>query len=120
MLYFKVVHNKDGILTSATTQNNYAIIYKLNKWTKPNNPQSKLFIFDSQENTKTYFEQYLFSQNYQIYKCEAKKVEPAPPAIPGQYHQFDDFWKNQQMTWTCIPPEGTLMAQMVRLIELVK
>lgn len=122
MLYFKVVYDKEGTLLSATTRDfeAYIVTYKLNKWTKPNNPQSKLFIFDSSDNAHFYFNHFMFSPKYSIYKCEAKKVEPAPAHLPGVFNEFDAYWNKQQMNWTCDPPQGTLLAQSVKLIELVK
>ena len=105
MIYYKVVRNRAGELQSVATpiiarQAVALVIYSINKWAKPNIPNSKLFTFNSLSNAKEFVASSLTWLSLSdatkgdpvlIYECEVKN--PTVQKWISVTWDFDRFWK---------------------------
>ncbi len=106
----------------------YCHIYYLDKWIRPKNPNSKLFIFDALKCAKIFLKERLWRRqngsipdyNYHLYECEAENPIKAHAVA---HNNFDEFWnreiKGEPSHWTYPPPNGTLACDAVKLTKKI-
>jgi len=125
--YYKVVAWEDDKLVSAVCNerelgvrcNHYfdkikllklKLIYKINAWTISKNKKYGITIFESLKKAKSF---HSFTGRYTIFKCEAIGVRK--PKIPIEVFRLYIGLSNNKYGW----PEGTLMADKIKLIKEV-
>ncbi len=119
--YYKVVTDN---LTSVVQVPPY-VKYKLNKFVRPSDLHSKLFIFDTLKNAQK-FTNSRFGR-YKMYECHATNVtKPVNALLSGITWIKYNKLKKQKKSVKCINntsmywPEGTLWARSVKLTKLIQ
>lgn len=121
-MFYKVVKSINRGLMSARSVSfedypnpKHIIHYRTQRWVKPKIPKSKIFVFDSLENARS-FKDY----NEHIYECEVRNPIKCSK-IANLLHDIYSFWI---WTWTSVstsePPKGTYICDAVKLIRRVK
>ncbi|RDJ34959.1 MAG: hypothetical protein DWQ19_08990 [Crenarchaeota archaeon] len=134
-IYYKAVaHVQTKHFYSASFCSQWSIKYKLNEWTRPQDPHSKLFVFKTLKNAEDF--KAANENKIHIYECKAINPKPISKILGfnanpmGFYLEgiFNEFWKNttEQFSINSIPesllvdaPPGTLIADAVKLLRPV-
>ena len=100
----------------------WAVTYKLNEWVSPLVKNSKLLVFDTLENAKSFANNNTYPEA--IYKCEVRRVS-SQKYISDLVYEVEKFWKtlgfNRSKSCRIQPiVPGTHFASQVKLLELVK
>lgn len=132
--YYKIVKNINGKLFSAVIYNDYQIEYQQNVWIDKKPKTGGIFIFNDITSAKRFAEGFM-SSTIRIYECKVRN--PRKLKVRASHHYYTgyitDFWdmvfafkeKRQKIDWwtvhkttgyyTC--PEGTYIANSIKLVK---
>jgi hypothetical protein len=101
----------------------WSVQYKLNEFVRPKVKNSKLFVFCDLQTAKDFMSDYSYIVARRIYKCEALNATKCL-LIGDSVRTILEFWKYRGVvrklkTSTKTPPEGTLQADAIKLLERV-
>ena len=117
MIGYKVIYGGRGHLESYIINGEYVVKYEIGKKAYP--AIGKLFVFDTLENAREF-------AGHGIFKCRFKKSKYQRKYIPTDRRSgaIELFWRNnirslRSQLFFIHPPEGTIFADWVELIEEV-
>ena len=120
MTFYKVVSNINNKLISVMrVGGKYSVEYKLGKVVYPNDPNSKLFVFNSLECAAAY----VYDHNGgEIYECEVEYPYKCTQSI-CVWHWVDSvysyYWEKAKYIGFCEAPNGTYLCDSVKLIKKI-
>lgn len=111
MIYYKVVS-----FNMKSARIYPKLEYKLNEWTLPTIPKSRIFIFQELETAKRFI-----ADTERIFACEAWDAQPQE-FIRNQTYTFEHFWEQYQTAKEvrAIAPGGSFGALAIKLLHEVK
>jgi len=120
MLYYKVVKTgRQGFRSAIVLRRPWRLDYAVGEWTKPQVPDTKLFVFESLNAARDFAAR---ESNAAVFCCEVEG-EPTHPSRMAWLGDLCSFWQAylQKVPYAGgTPPRGTVWVDAVKLIEEVK
>ena len=119
-IYYKVLIEKDDGGVSVWAEEEAEVLYRLNRWVEAPECMKRigyhLLVFDSLKKAE-YFAGKQFKDYVVIYECNIKnEIKNKPPRLFGW--TFRHFKNKEKILFDW--PEGTVMAEKVKLIKEIK